>query len=201
MVLDGSYLRMFAELEVPVWQVALLAGAALLFAGKNNSNDKSSGSEQAVAEDKENTGANTNTNATAVKASSIKKDDDSLARQALSAGTKLVLVVRNDLALPKGTVAQLCAQVTLECFAQAKQLAPRVLREWENTGQAKVTLKCLDREEISKLQREAESAGLVAASAADTSGSNSGSSEPAVLGIGPGPINTINTVSGGLKLY
>ncbi|KAJ2501501.1 hypothetical protein GGI11_007793, partial [Coemansia sp. RSA 2049] len=113
MVLDGSYLRMFAELEVPVWQIALLAGAALLFAGKNNSNDKSSGSEQAVAHNEENTGANTNTNATAAKANSIKKDDDSLARQALSAGTKLVLVVRNDLALPKGTVAQLCAQVTL----------------------------------------------------------------------------------------
>ncbi|KAJ2515749.1 hypothetical protein GGI11_003669 [Coemansia sp. RSA 2049] len=201
MVLDGSYLRVFAELEVPVWQVALLAGAALLFAGKNSSDDNNSSSEQAVADNEDNTSASTNTSATAVKANSIKKDDDSLARQALSAGTKLVLVVRNDLALPKGTVAQLCAQVTLECFAQARQLAPRVLREWERTGQAKVTLKCLDCEEISKLQREAELAGLVAASAADTSGNNSGSSEPAVLGIGPGPINTINTVSGGLKLY
>ncbi|KAJ2657014.1 hypothetical protein IWW48_004728 [Coemansia sp. RSA 1200] len=205
MVLDGSYLRMLAELEVPVWQVALLAGAALLFAGKNNdsnnesNNESSSSSEQAVAEDKKN--INNNANIAAVKENNIKKEDDSLARQAVSAGTKLVLVVRNDLALPKGTVAQLCAQVTLECFAQARQLAPRVLREWERTGQAKVTLKCLDREEISKLQHEADSAGLVAASAADTAGNNSSSSEPAVLGIGPGPINIINTVSGGLKLY
>ncbi|KAJ2846458.1 hypothetical protein GGI22_006243 [Coemansia erecta] len=168
------YLRALLDLEVPVWPLAVLAcGLAVLLASRT---------------------AEAPTNETTPSTGSIAKDDDNIARQALNEGTKLVLVVRNDLGLPKGTVAQLCAQVTLECYKQAAQLAPRVLGEWEHEGQAKVTLKCSDLEELSRLLEQAHASNLVACSAA-----NNG--EPAVLGIGPGPIGLINTVSGSLKLY
>ncbi|KAJ1667556.1 hypothetical protein IW140_002137 [Coemansia sp. RSA 1813] len=173
---DGHYLRMLLDLEVPVWQIAVLAGVTLLAAS--------------------NITAKLEEPAEEIK-SSDSKDDDNIARQALNEGTKLVLVVRSDLALPKGTVAQLCAQATLECFKQARQLAPRVLREWEHTGQAKVTLKCSNRDELCSLQQKAEASGLVACSANNANAND----EPAVLGIGPGPIGLVNTVSGDLKLY
>ncbi|KAI9504378.1 peptidyl-tRNA hydrolase II domain-containing protein, partial [Coemansia spiralis] len=100
----------------------------------------------------------------------------------------LVLVVCGDLGLAKGTVAVECARATLECYKRAQSEVPGVLTVWEREGQAKVTLKCTGAE-MAQLWQQAENAGLVASN-----------NEKMVLGIGPGPISLINTVSGHLKL-
>ncbi|KAJ2550965.1 hypothetical protein EV175_003867 [Coemansia sp. RSA 1933] len=176
-----SPLRAALFVKVPAWPITVVVGsvALLLLLIDTNKDSNNNVAEEAVA----------------VPVAGDKMDDDAIAQQAHNEGTKLVLVVRGDMALSKGTVAQLCAQVTLECYKKAQRMAPRVLSEWEYTGQAKVTLKCPNADELAKLQEQADATGLVACT------SNSVNGEPAILGIGPGPIGLVNTVSGSLKLY
>lgn len=59
----------------------------------------------------------------------------------------MVLVVRNDLKMGKGKAAAQCSHATLGCYKQALK-QPRVLREWEDMGQAKVVLKCEEEKEL-----------------------------------------------------
>ena len=53
---------------------------------------------------------------------------------------KMVLVVRNDLKMGKGKAAAQCSHATLGCYKKAMKY-PRILRQWEGMGQAKIALK------------------------------------------------------------
>ena len=59
----------------------------------------------------------------------------------------MVLVVRNDLKMGKGKAAAQCSHATLGCYKKALKF-PRILREWEDMGQAKVALKCDTEKEL-----------------------------------------------------
>ncbi|ORX74345.1 peptidyl-tRNA hydrolase [Linderina pennispora] len=115
--------------------------------------------------------------------------------------TKLVLIVRTDLGMTKGKVAAQCAHAALGCYKRALKQSPAVLKAWEYTGQAKVTLKVNSEEEMLELQRRAASLGLVAQSICDAGRTQIASGSRTVLGIGPGPISLVDKVSGHLKLY
>ncbi|KAJ2779639.1 hypothetical protein H4R18_003901 [Coemansia javaensis] len=172
-----------ASLELPLWQVLLLGGAAFLIGRRAQTGSALEPEPEPKPEPK--------------------SEPDSLApttrehlRLARREGTKLVLVVRTDLAMGGAEVAAQCAQATLECYRQAQQAAPGVLGVWGHEGQAKVTVKCRGEDEIARLEVRAREAGLVAHLSASSSGS-----ARTVLGVGPGPISVINSVTGSLKLY
>ncbi|KAJ1722066.1 hypothetical protein LPJ53_003473 [Coemansia erecta] len=115
--------------------------------------------------------------------------------------TKLVLIIRTDLGMTKGKIAAQCSHATLGCYKRAMKEAPQMLRAWEYTGQAKVTLKCSSEEEMLELQKKAHELGLVAQSIRDAGRTQIAAGSRTVLGIGPGPISLIDSVSGHLKLY
>ncbi|KAJ2322344.1 hypothetical protein GGI00_005933 [Coemansia sp. RSA 2681] len=115
--------------------------------------------------------------------------------------TKLVLIIRTDLGMSKGKIAAQCSHATLGCYKRALKQAPAMVKAWEYTGQAKVTLKCNSEEELVDLQKRAQAAGLVAQSICDAGRTQIAAGSRTVLGIGPGPISAIDRISSHLKLY
>lgn len=131
---------------------------------------------------------------------------------------KLVLVVRTDLGMtkgkiyresnnlnltfPTGKIAAQCSHATLACYKHFLRYAPNspILRRWEREGQAKVALQVKSEDDLSLLQAQAISLGLVAEVIADAGRTQIASGSHTVLGIGPAPKSVIDKVTGGLKL-
>ncbi|KAL0078313.1 PTH2-domain-containing protein [Phycomyces blakesleeanus] len=113
---------------------------------------------------------------------------------------KMVLVVRSDLGMTKGKIAAQCGHATLACYKSIKQGNLEILRAWEYSGQAKVALKADSEEMLDELQAIALSLNLTAQSIRDAGRTQIAAGSKTVLGIGPGPIELINEVTGRLKL-
>ncbi|KAJ1983074.1 hypothetical protein H4R34_001496 [Dimargaris verticillata] len=114
---------------------------------------------------------------------------------------KLTLVIRKDLGMTKGKVAAQCCHATLGCYKRAQRHHPRALKVWEWSGQAKVTLRCDDEAEMLALQQAAAAQGLTTYCVQDAGRTQIAAGSRTVLGIGPGPVNAIDQVTGHLKLY
>lgn len=61
---------------------------------------------------------------------------------------KMVVLVRTDLNMAKGKTAAQCCHAVLAAFQEAQRKTPQLLEAWEETGQAKVTLKIDSQEEL-----------------------------------------------------
>ncbi|XP_065830910.1 peptidyl-tRNA hydrolase 2, mitochondrial-like [Oscarella lobularis] len=114
---------------------------------------------------------------------------------------KLVLVVRNDLKMGKGKVAAQCSHATLHCYKAMLKRDPKTLGRWETTGQAKVVLKATDEKELDELSFQARQAGLEAGVIRDAGRTQIAAGSKTVLGVGPGPAQLIDRITGHLKLY
>ena len=58
-----------------------------------------------------------------------------------SMDNKMVLVVRTDLQMGKGKVAAQCAHAAVDLYKKSLVKCPKLVRQWETFGQAKITLK------------------------------------------------------------
>ncbi|KAK8738645.1 hypothetical protein OTU49_003987, partial [Cherax quadricarinatus] len=114
---------------------------------------------------------------------------------------KLVLIVRNDLKMGKGKVAAQCSHATLKAYKQAKKKNARQLKAWEINGQPKVVLKIDDEASMLDLAALARDAGLIVSIIQDAGRTQIAAGSRTVLGVGPGPVELIDTVTGHLKLY
>ena len=139
---------------------------------------------------------------------------------------KLVLVVRTDLGMGKGTIATpkstvtsdlstraandlapgkiaaQCSHATLACYKYFLSRAPThpLLKRWEKFGHAKIALQVPSEEEMQMLQAQAISLGLCAQVIHDAGRTQIASGSTTVLGMGPGPKSVIDQVTGHLKL-
>ncbi|KAJ2910949.1 hypothetical protein GGI21_000335 [Coemansia aciculifera] len=138
-----------------------------------------------------------------MQTSAVSESPKNRSKDAFSFGedTKLVLIIRTDLGMSKGKIAAQCSHATLGCYKRALKQAPAMVKAWEYTGQAKVTLKCGSAEELVDLQKRAQAAGLVAQSISDAGRTQIAAGSLTVLGIGPGPVSAIDRISSHLKLY
>ncbi|KAJ3057688.1 hypothetical protein HDU99_007180, partial [Rhizoclosmatium hyalinum] len=98
---------------------------------------------------------------------------------------KMVLLVRTDLDMGKGKAAAQCCHATLAAYRKIETKDPKGLRNWERYGQAKVTLKCPNEEEMLALQKKARSLGLVAESIRDAGRTQIAANSRTVLAVGP----------------
>ncbi|KAF9375500.1 hypothetical protein CPB97_011411 [Podila verticillata] len=114
---------------------------------------------------------------------------------------KMVLVIRSDLGMGKGKAAAQCCHATLANYKELAKKAPKALKQWEYCGQAKVTLKIENEEDMLLLQARAMSLGLAAHSIRDAGRTQIAAGSRTVLAVGPGPVSVINSVTGHLKLY
>ncbi|KAJ2833136.1 hypothetical protein GGI24_000960 [Coemansia furcata] len=174
--------------KVPIWQVLLASGTAFA-AARIIQRTLLSGGARSV-----------HTSAATESPKKARKSSDS-SGMSFGEDTKLVLIIRTDLGMSKGKIAAQCSHATLGCYKRALKQAPAMLKAWEFTGQAKVTLKCNSEEELVDLQKKAQAAGLVAQSICDAGRTQIAAGSRTVLGIGPGPIGAVDRISGHLKLY
>jgi PTH2 family peptidyl-tRNA hydrolase len=110
---------------------------------------------------------------------------------------KLVILVRQDLKLPKGKLAAQVAHAAVE--ATLKSSSSKV-EEWRDEGQKKIVLKVKDEKELLAYQRKAKSEKLVAALITDAGKTVIAPGTRTCVGIGPDSEEKIDKVTGKLPM-
>lgn len=114
---------------------------------------------------------------------------------------KMILVVRNDLKMGKGKVAAQCSHAAVSAYKQVQRRNPELLKQWEYCGQPKVVVKAPDEDTLINLLAQAKEVGLPVSLIQDAGRTQIAPGSRTVLGIGPGPADLIDRVTGDLKLY
>ncbi|NXM29229.1 PTH2 hydrolase, partial [Oxyruncus cristatus] len=135
---------------------------------------------------------------TATAANNLEGEADVMAE---SGEFKMVLIVRNDLKMGKGKVAAQCSHAAVSAYKQVERRNPELLKQWEYCGQPKIVLKAPDEETLVQLLTEAKRLGLTVSLIQDAGRTQIAPGSRTVLGIGPGPADVIDKVSGHLKLF
>lgn len=108
---------------------------------------------------------------------------------------KQVIVVRKDLKLAKGKLAAQAAHAAVSAADKSSQKA-----DWLRQGQKKSVLGVADEGELTVLQEKAERLGLATALIEDAGRTHLAPGTVTCLGIGPADEETIDRVTGQLKL-
>ena len=114
---------------------------------------------------------------------------------------KMVFVVRNDLKMGKGKAAAQCCHAVVASYEAVSRTDPEMFKKWRRCGQPKVVVKTESEESLLQLAREARSLGLNASLVKDSGRTQIAPGSVTVLGVGPGPEELVNQVTGLLKLY
>lgn len=114
---------------------------------------------------------------------------------------KMILVVRNDLKMGKGKVAAQCSHAAVSAYKKIQKRNPELLKQWEYCGQPKVVVKAPDEETLIELLSHAKMLGLTVSLIQDAGRTQIAPGSQTVLGIGPGPADLVDKVTGHLKLY
>ena len=110
---------------------------------------------------------------------------------------KQVILVRQDLKLPKG---KLSVQVAHASSAALIKSHKDDIKKWQSEGMKKVVLNVKDLDELFKYKTEAEDLGLVTALIEDAGKTVVAPGTVTCLGIGPDKEEKIDEVSGKLKM-
>ncbi|KAF8821811.1 putative peptidyl-tRna hydrolase [Cardiosporidium cionae] len=113
---------------------------------------------------------------------------------------KLVLIVRNDLNMGKGKIAAQCAHAAVSAYRQAVEDESPYLDAWEDSGQAKITLKVEKDDDLQHYKYMAEKQGLPTNIVMDAGRTQIAAGSRTVLSVGPAPASLVDEVCGKLKL-
>ncbi|CAB1352513.1 unnamed protein product [Coregonus sp. 'balchen'] len=114
---------------------------------------------------------------------------------------KMILVVRSDLKMGKGKVAAQCSHAAVSAYKQVQRRNPELLKQWEYCGQPKVVVKAPDEDSLIELLTHAKEVGLPVSLIQDAGRTQIAPGSRTVLGVGPGPADLVDKVTGHLKLY
>jgi len=110
---------------------------------------------------------------------------------------KQVILVRQDLNLPKGKLAAQVAHASVSCFNRAGFFKRK---KWLAIGMKKVVLKVKNLEELRKYASKAKKAKLTTSMIADAGRTVVESGTITCLGIGPDEDEKIDAITGNLKM-
>jgi len=113
---------------------------------------------------------------------------------------KLAVAVRNDLKLSKGKLAVQVAHASVICALKSKNENKKWFKSWYDEGQRKIVVKAENLEMLYELKELAESKKLATAIVEDAGLTEVPPGTITCLGIGPGPENIIDEVTGKLPL-
>lgn len=114
---------------------------------------------------------------------------------------KMILVVRTDLKMGKGKAAAQCSHAAVSAYKQVQRRNPELLKQWEYCGQPKVVVKAPDEDCLLELLTHAKEVGLPVSLIQDAGRTQIAPGSRTVLGVGPGPADLVDKVTGHLKLY
>ncbi len=110
---------------------------------------------------------------------------------------KQVILVREDLKLPKGKLAAQCSHASVDTILKSDK---KIIDLWRKEGGKKVVLKVKDEKELLKYKNIAEDKGLKTALIKDAGKTVLEPGTITCLGIGPDLEEKIDKVSGKLKM-
>ena len=110
---------------------------------------------------------------------------------------KLVILVREDLNLPKGKLSAQVAHASVDCALKSDR---KIVDLWKKEGAKKIVLKVKDEKELFKYKELAEDSGLKTALISDAGHTVVEPGTITCLGIGPDLEEKIDKVSGKLKM-
>lgn len=110
---------------------------------------------------------------------------------------KLVILVRQDLKMPKGKLATQVAHASVEVVQKSQK---DTISEWKSEGAKKVVLKVKSLDELLKYEQEAEDLGLKTALITDAGKTVFKEPTTTCLAIGPDEDEKIDQVTGKLKI-
>jgi peptidyl-tRNA hydrolase, PTH2 family len=110
---------------------------------------------------------------------------------------KQVILVRDDLKMPKGKLAAQVAHASVEAVLRADK---SLMKNWHNEGMRKIVLKVKDLKELRKYLQLAKDANLVNALITDAGKTVFNRPTITCLGIGPAQEIDIDAVTADLKM-
>ena len=113
---------------------------------------------------------------------------------------KQVIAVRRDIAMGRGKLAAQVAHAAVSAAEEAHSTRQDWFNTWFNTGQAKVVVKVGSLEDLIQLENQARTIGLPTVSVKDMGLTQIPPGTVTCIGIGPGPVDLIDRVTGRLKL-
>lgn len=114
---------------------------------------------------------------------------------------KMVLVVNTSLKMGKGKITAQCCHAAVGCYKKAKRHTPEGLRAWENTGCAKIAVKCPSEEEMTgEIMAKAAQKGIPYCLIEDAGRTQIAAGSRTVIGLGPAPVRLFDDITSHLKL-
>ena len=113
---------------------------------------------------------------------------------------KLAVAVRNDLKLSKGKTAVQVAHASVGCALISKKENRKWFKSWYKEGQRKIVVKAENLEMLYELKSVAEKKKLTIFLVEDAGLTEVSPGTITCLGIGPGPENLVDEVTGELPL-
>lgn len=113
---------------------------------------------------------------------------------------KMIFVVRNDLKMGKGKIAAQCGHAAVGAYQSAVKRQPQVVRAWENSGCAKIAVKCDSKEQLLSLRQQALLRQMNACMIRDAGRTQIEPNSITVLAIGPARVSDLDEITGHLKL-
>jgi PTH2 family peptidyl-tRNA hydrolase len=110
-------------------------------------------------------------------------------------GLKQVIVIRDDLDLPRGKLAAQVAHAAVEASHRSE-----ATEAWRDAGQKKIVVKALDLTELQSIKEAADANDLATALITDAGKTIIAPGTITCLGIGPADEAKIDKVTGGLSL-
>jgi len=132
---------------------------------------------------------------------SVSMENLAAAASILTGPYKMVLLVRTDIGMHKGKAAAQCAHAALACYKKGIKTKPENVKAWEATGQTKICLKVENEEAMLNLAGVAKVHGLTWSIIRDAGRTQVEAGTMTVLGLGPDKVDTIDKITGHLKLY
>lgn len=120
---------------------------------------------------------------------------------ALSDPPTMAFLCRSDLNLSPGKLAVQCAHAAVESLQQAKKTHSRMVQRWKESLSRKVCLAIDDENELEHFLTLVQEASLPFALVRDAGLTEVAPGTATVLGVGPGPRHTMDSLFRELKAY
>jgi len=113
---------------------------------------------------------------------------------------KMVLCVRNDLKMGKGKIGAQCGHASVGAYETAMERNRSLIQRWERSGCAKIALRVDSEKDLMNLRKGASVKGLNYYLVHDAGRTQIAAGSATVLAIGPNLVETIDQLTGHLKL-
>tara|TARA_Y100000310_G_C20663807_1_gene806317 strand:+ start:1599 stop:1952 length:354 start_codon:yes stop_codon:yes gene_type:complete len=110
---------------------------------------------------------------------------------------KQIIIVRQDLKLPKGKLAAQSAHASVDAVLRSED---SLVKRWRQEGMAKIVVKVKDEKELIKYFQQAKDEGLTASLITDAGKTVVAPGTKTCVGIGPDEEEKIDQITGKLQL-